>query len=234
MIYENDKKSDRVDAEWLARVARLDAALLAPIRHRHSDSQAALALLRARDALVRARTQLVNHVRGTVKAFGVRLPRCSMQSFVKQATPGLPADLAPVLGSVVEAIEALTIEIRKYDRQIAAMADASYPETKRLRQVPGVGPVTALTFVQGQSAAVAFGDVLEVVEQGAHARIEQCACVEASVAISGQRAVFIASLRRGLHVYSGQTSFHSSVSNAGARFSAEGASTPGGISPPAW
>jgi transposase len=30
LIYENDKKSDRVDAEWLARVARLDATLLAP------------------------------------------------------------------------------------------------------------------------------------------------------------------------------------------------------------
>jgi transposase len=67
LIYENDKKSDRVDAESLARVARLDATLLAPVRHRESASQAALALLRARDTLVRARTQLVNHVRGTVK-----------------------------------------------------------------------------------------------------------------------------------------------------------------------
>ena len=147
LIYENDKKSDRVDAEWLARVARLDATLLAPIRHRESESQAALALLRARDALVRARTQLVNHVRGTVKVFGARLPRCSTQGFVKQVTPGLPAELSPLLGPVLEAIETLSREIRGYDRQVAAMADTSYPETKRLRQVPGVGPVTALTYV---------------------------------------------------------------------------------------
>jgi transposase len=56
LIYENDTKSDRVDAEWLASIARLDATLLAPIHHRDSESQAALALLRARDVLVRTRT----------------------------------------------------------------------------------------------------------------------------------------------------------------------------------
>jgi transposase len=147
LIYENDKKSDRVDAEWLARVARLDATLLAPIRHRESESQAALALLRARDALVRARTQLVNHVRGTVKVFGLRLPRCSTHSFVRQITPNLPANLSPFLAPVLAAIETLSREIREYDRRVATMADASYPETHRLRQVPGVGPVTALTYV---------------------------------------------------------------------------------------
>jgi len=147
LIYENDKKSDRVDAEWLARVARLDATLLAPIRHRESPSQAALAVLRARDALVRSRTQLVNHVRGTVKIAGVRLPQCSTQSFVKHVTPTLPANLSVLLAPVLAVIDTLSREIRGYDRQIAAMADASYPETKRLRQVPGVGPVTALTYI---------------------------------------------------------------------------------------
>jgi transposase len=147
LIYENDKKSDRVDAEWLARVARLDATLLAPIHHRDSESQAALALLRARDVLVRARTQLVNHVRGTVKAFGLRLPRCSTHSFVRQITPSLPATLAPLLAPVLEAIDTVSGQIRAYDRHVAALADSSYPETRRLRQVPGVGPVTALTYV---------------------------------------------------------------------------------------
>ena len=82
-----------------------------------------------------------------MKGFGVRLPRCSTHSFVKHVTPGLPADLAPLLGPVLEAIETLSSAIRGYDRQVAAMADANYPETKRLRQVPGVGPVTALTYI---------------------------------------------------------------------------------------
>ena len=56
-------------------------AARAPLRHRSEASQAHLALIRSRDALIRSRTQLVNHVRGTVKSFGERLPRCSAASF---------------------------------------------------------------------------------------------------------------------------------------------------------
>src|SRR5450759_5449795 len=40
LIYQNDSKSDRVDAEYLARVGRLDPALLAPLTHRGAETQA--------------------------------------------------------------------------------------------------------------------------------------------------------------------------------------------------
>ncbi len=63
LIYANDRKSDRVDAECLARLGRLDPHLLAPIRHRGAKAQADLAHLRSRDCLVRSRAQLINHVR---------------------------------------------------------------------------------------------------------------------------------------------------------------------------
>src|SRR5438046_4303105 len=75
LIYQNDRKSDRVDAASLARLGRLDPTLLAPIRHRGEAVQADLALLRARETLVRARAQLVNHVRGAVKAVGAQIGR---------------------------------------------------------------------------------------------------------------------------------------------------------------
>jgi transposase len=77
LIYGSDCKSDRVDAETLARLSRLDPALLKPIRHRGAPAQADLAQLRARDALVRTRTLLINHVRGAVKAWGGRPPASS-------------------------------------------------------------------------------------------------------------------------------------------------------------
>lgn len=64
LIYENPSKDDRVDALYLARLARLDPALLAPVTHRSARAQEDLALLRSRDALVSARTGLINHVRG--------------------------------------------------------------------------------------------------------------------------------------------------------------------------
>jgi transposase len=82
LIYgEGHKKNDKLDAEKLARLARVDPKLLSPIKHRGESSQAHLALLRSRDALVGARTKLVNHVRGAVKSFGGRLPKCTAETF---------------------------------------------------------------------------------------------------------------------------------------------------------
>ncbi len=76
LIYANKRKTDEVDAENLARLARLDPKLLYPLKHRGEESQAHMAIVRSRQALVGARTQLVNHVRGAVKSFGGRLPKC--------------------------------------------------------------------------------------------------------------------------------------------------------------
>ena len=63
LIAEHDRKRDRTDAEMLARLGRVDPALLAPVQHRALATQADLAVVRARDAVVRVRTLLVNHVR---------------------------------------------------------------------------------------------------------------------------------------------------------------------------
>ena len=67
LIYENRGKQDPVDAEALARIARLDPKLLYPVEHRLESVAQDLAVLRARDALVRTRSLLVNHVRGAVR-----------------------------------------------------------------------------------------------------------------------------------------------------------------------
>ena len=147
LIYQNDRKSDRLDAASLARVGRLDPTLLAPIHHRGETAQADLALLRARETLVRARTQLVNHVRGAVKAVGGRLPACSTPSFAQRVAGELPAILRPALEPVLATIRHLSGQIRHYDRTLATIAHERYPETARLRQVKGVGPLTALCYV---------------------------------------------------------------------------------------
>ena len=62
LIYSNKRKTDEIDAENLARLARLDPKLLYPLKHRSEDSQAHMAIIRSRQALVDCRTQLVNHV----------------------------------------------------------------------------------------------------------------------------------------------------------------------------
>lgn len=147
LIAQNDSKSDRVDAETLARIGRLDPTLLAPIRHRGAAMQADLAVIRARDVLVRARTQLVQHVRGAVKSVGGRLPACSTQSFPRQVQDAIPEALRPALAPVLTLIEAVSGELRHFDRQVEQLATTRYPETTGLRRVPGVGALTALSYV---------------------------------------------------------------------------------------
>jgi transposase len=141
------RKSDRLDAEALARLGRLDPQLLAPIRHRGEAAQADLALLRARDALVRTRTLLINHIRGAVKSLGARVPTTTARAFPQKVRPALPAMLAPALTPVLNSLEILNAQIAATDRTIAQVTAARYPETMSLRQIPGVGPITALCFV---------------------------------------------------------------------------------------
>ncbi len=147
LIYANKRKTDEVDAENLARLARLDPKLLYPIEHRGEDSQAHMAIIRSRQALVGSRTQLVNHVRGAVKSFGARLPKCPARSFHKRASEHIPEALLPALGPILEQIGSLTERIRDYERKLEAISKERYPETDLLRQVEGIGPLTALTFV---------------------------------------------------------------------------------------
>jgi transposase len=141
------KKTDRLDAESLARLARVDPKLLYPLKHRGEDSQAHLAIVRSREALVACRTQLVNHVRGALKSFGHRLPRCPARSFHKRAPEHIPEALLPALGPVLEQIGSLRQRIREYDLKLETLSEEHYPQTHLLRQVEGIGPLTALTFV---------------------------------------------------------------------------------------
>jgi transposase len=147
LIYANKRKTDEVDAQNLARLARLDPKLLYPLKHRSEECQAHLAVIRSRQALVDCRTQLVNHVRGAVKSFGARLPKCPARSFHKRAKEHIPEALLPALEPILEQIGSLTERIRDYDRRLETICQERYPETDLLRQVEGIGPLTALAFV---------------------------------------------------------------------------------------
>jgi transposase len=68
-------------------------------------------------------------------------------SFHNKAAEHIPEALIPALGPILEQIGALTQRIRDYDRQLETISKERYPETELLRQVEGVGPLTALTFV---------------------------------------------------------------------------------------
>jgi transposase len=75
------------------------------------------------------------------------LPKCPARSFHNKAPEHIPEALLAALGPILEQIASLTERIREYDRQLERISRERYPETGLLRQVEGVGPLTALTFV---------------------------------------------------------------------------------------
>lgn len=138
------KRNDRLDAEFLARTGRADPKLLYPIQHRSAGAQQQLELLRARDVLVRARTKLINHVRGAVKSFGGRLPSCDASAFVRRVNDAIPDALRSALAPLLEILTEVTQRISAMDRQVERLANS--PVGERLSQPAGVGPLTALAF----------------------------------------------------------------------------------------
>jgi transposase len=147
LISSSSRKDDRLDAQTLARLARVDPQLLRPIRHRSEKAQGDLMQVRVRAALVDARTSLVNTGRGLAKATGERLPSCDADQMGVGKTEGLPAELVEALKPLLETVESLTKRIKECDQKLEQLAEREYPETELLRQVSGVGSLISLTFV---------------------------------------------------------------------------------------
>ena len=135
-ISRSPTKSDRGDARMLARLGRADPKLLSPIRHRGEATQR---------ALVRSR---VNSVRFLLKSLGVFVSSSiKALAFARKVRAQLaPADVA-LVAPLLAAINTLNTEIKALDAGLETLAHERYPATQRLRQIPGVGPLTARCFV---------------------------------------------------------------------------------------
>ena len=147
LIGESRKKDDRLDAQTLARLARIDPQLLCPVKHRSAKAQADLTVIRARAGLVRARTALVNTVRGLAKSYGERLRGCNVRNMNPEKAQGLSPELQTALQPLLAGIESLSEQIREYNERIETLAQQSYPQVAQLKQVKGVGTLIALTFL---------------------------------------------------------------------------------------
>ena len=147
LIGESRKKDDRLDAQTLARLARIDPQLLCPVKHRSAKAQADLTVIRARAGLVRARTALVNTARGLAKSYGERLRGCNVRNMNPEKAEGLSPELQRALEPLLAGIEALSERIREYNEGIEKLAQDSYPQVALLKQIKGVGTLIALTFL---------------------------------------------------------------------------------------
>jgi len=156
LIGESRRKDDRLDAQTLARLARIDPQLLCPVKHRSAQAQADLTVIRARAGLVRARTALVNTARGLAKSYGERLRGCNVRNMNPEKAEGLSPELQTALQPLLAGIESLSERIREYNEQIEKLAQESYPQVALLKQVKGVGTLIALTFLLTLEDALRF------------------------------------------------------------------------------
>lgn len=147
-IASSPTKSDQEDARMLARLGRADPALLSPVRHRSEQGQRALVRLKVREALVRSRVNQMNSVRFLLKSLGLLVPGASKATtFTRKLRPLLDAATCTLVEPLLAMIDALNARIAALDDELDAFGREQYPATERLRQVPGVGPLTALAFV---------------------------------------------------------------------------------------
>jgi transposase len=147
LIGESRKKDDRLDAQTLARLARIDPELLSPVKHRSAQAQVDLMMIRARAGLVRTRTALVNTARGLAKSYGERLRGCNVRNMNPEKAEGLSPELQAALEPLLNAIESLSERIVEYNERIEQLAQQSYPQVALLKQIKGVGTLIALTFL---------------------------------------------------------------------------------------
>jgi transposase len=157
LISASSKKNDRRDAEFLARLARADLKLLAPIQHRGKAAQADLAAVRVRAKLVEMRTTAINTARGLAKSFGQRLPKCDADNLCKEHARELEPGIREHVERLLGVVEVLTKQIEESDQELKKISAERYQlETERLTQVSGVGTVTGLTFVLTLDDATRF------------------------------------------------------------------------------
>ena len=224
LIGNSSNKSDRLDAETLARLARVDPKMLFPIQHRGEQAQADLTVIRARAGMVEARTAMINAARGLSKSFGERLRRRDAQQVNQELAQDLPAALRVSIEPLLEEVASLTERIRAYDEEIERMARERYPETALLRQVHGVGILIALTFILTIDDRGRFARSRDVgCYLGMRPRKRQSGGKDPELGISKEGDVYLRRLLvQGAHVILGRRGADSDLRRFGQKLAARG------------
>lgn len=140
-------KNDRRDAQKLSEVScRVD---LPSIHIPSAQARERKAMCGARDALVQARTQLVNVVRGYLRTQVARIRTGSVTTFPQRVRAKLlerPEGLPEFVERLLAAIEALTKQLAAATKELTTLTEDD-PVCSRLMTVPGVGPATAMRYV---------------------------------------------------------------------------------------
>ncbi len=147
LINQSVRKTDRKDAYILARAGQGLPELLHPVRHRSQQAHSDLSVVRSRELLVQQRTQLVNRMRGMIKASGSRIVGCDAAYFFRKAPSQIPEHLRDACDPLLQILTHIHEQLLAIRRKLKQIVAERYPIVETLQTVTGVGPCTALTFV---------------------------------------------------------------------------------------
>jgi len=144
----NKQKTDRRDAQVLSEVS--SRVNLQSVHIPSREARDAKTVCGMREALVGARTQLINTVRGWVRGLvGMQIKKGSSATFgrrVREAASAAKVTLPACVERQLRSIEQLNCEVAQADEEVEALG-RNEPRCQRLQTVPGVGPVTSVRFV---------------------------------------------------------------------------------------
>lgn len=152
------QKNDAADAQAICEAAQRPTMRFVPVKS--EERQASAAVFRARDLLVRQRTQLINALRGLLAEHGWVAPKglfhaSAMMARIEDPSCPLPPAAREVFLVMIESVRALDARIRPLDREIARRARED-EAARRLMTIPGVGPITATALLALAPAPESF------------------------------------------------------------------------------
>jgi transposase len=159
-IGAHQKKTDRIDAETLARALEVGRI---PLAHVLSPARQELRFeLGVRRALVETRAQMITTCRELARARGQRIDVCAAESFVKKVrASALDEATGTLLEPIIVLLELLDPQIAHVESKLAEKC-AQESVIVRLATAPGVGLIVAATFVSVIDEAGRFGDAHSV------------------------------------------------------------------------
>jgi transposase len=155
--YVKRGKNDAADAEALCEAMSRPTMRFVPMKT--AEQQAALMLVGVRDRLIRNRTQLANAIRGYAAEFGLTAAKgmAHVDRLLErlQADASLPALARELFAVQVKEHAQLRAQINEIDIKLMAWHRANEC-SRRLAQIPGVGPIGAALLMMKTPAPEAF------------------------------------------------------------------------------
>lgn len=154
-------KNDAADAAAICEAVTRPNMRFVPVKEEHQ--QIILTLHRTRQGFVEERTAIYNRLRGLISEFGIVLPQkvTCLRRDIGQHLEDLPGYANQCVGDLLAHADRLDVLVAEYDKAIAQAARED-ARSKRLMQLPGIGPTTASALLASLGGAHEFNNGRQV------------------------------------------------------------------------